>query len=420
MMRARTLWTRSASALLLLIASGLVSGLPADDVLYVRGGSTWRYLPGLAEASSPDAAAWRQVGFDDSAWASGPAPFGFGEAGLGTDLSLLDPRMQGSYTCIFLRQTFQVADLSILSSLEINVSYDDGLIAWINGREVLRANMLGETGDPVSIEDSARLNREPRGQFENFRLDDPDSYIAQGENVLAVQMFNQSVSSADLWFDLELVDPLGPDLQPPEVSTVLPAPGVTLASLTQIEVFFTEDVAGVDAGDLLVGGSPAGSVSGEGRGPYVFRCAQPSLGAVAVRWSDDHGIVDLAPAANRFAGGSWSYTLDPDAPLPDVAISELVADGDVGGPRDEDGEYPDWIEIHNRGAAAVSLLGWALSDDRGAGEPWSFPDIVLEPGAYLVVFASGKDRRPADGTNLHTDFKLATGGEYLGLFSPEV
>jgi len=62
---------------------------------------------------------------------------------------------------------------------------------------------------------------------------------------------------------------------------------------------------------------------------------------------------------------------------------------------DEDGAYEDWIELVNAGDAAVPLQGWGLSDD-AADQPlkWLFPAITLNPGEFLVVWASGKDRCP--------------------------
>lgn len=62
---------------------------------------------------------------------------------------------------------------------------------------------------------------------------------------------------------------------------------------------------------------------------------------------------------------------------------------------DEDGEYGDWLELLNAGDADAPLAGWGLTDD-AADEPlkWTFPDITLTPGEHLLVWASGKDRRP--------------------------
>jgi len=71
---------------------------------------------------------------------------------------------------------------------------------------------------------------------------------------------------------------------------------------------------------------------------------------------------------------------------------------------DEDGDASDWIEILNRGPEAVSLLGWALTDDADEPDRWTFPDLSLGPGQFLLVFASGKDRRPAGGGELHTSW----------------
>jgi hypothetical protein len=88
------------------------------------------------------------------------------------------------------------------------------------------------------------------------------------------------------------------------------------------------------------------------------------------------------------------------------------------GLRDEDGEFSDWIEIHNPDATPVSLGGYYLTDSARNLNKWRFPDVTLNPGAYLVVFASGKDRFDSVGP-LHTDFSLAEDGEYLALVAPD-
>src|SRR5688572_9426727 len=101
----------------------------------------------------------------------------------------------------------------------------------------------------------------------------------------------------------------------------------------------------------------------------------------------------------------------------DVFINELLAVNDGGLP-DLDGEFPDWIEIHNSGTDAVALLDWSLSDDPGRSGKWRFPAVTLPANGYLVVFASGKDRT-ALGAELHTNFKLDGDGEFLALVEPD-
>jgi len=84
---------------------------------------------------------------------------------------------------------------------------------------------------------------------------------------------------------------------------------------------------------------------------------------------------------------------------------------------DEDQAYSDWIEIHNAGDTAVGLQGWALTDDKELPLKWLFPDITINAGEYLVVFASGKDHA-VEENELHTNFKLNGSGEYLALNNP--
>lgn len=71
--------------------------------------------------------------------------------------------------------------------------------------------------------------------------------------------------------------------------------------------------------------------------------------------------------------------------------------------RDEDGDFSDWIELYNQSGEAVSLAGWTISD-KESKLGWPLPELMLEPGQRLLLFASGKDRQ---GEQLHTDFALS-------------
>ncbi len=85
---------------------------------------------------------------------------------------------------------------------------------------------------------------------------------------------------------------------------------------------------------------------------------------------------------------------------------------------DEDGVFSDWIEIHNPDVSPISLAGYHLTDNPGNLNKWTFPAVTLNPGAYLVVFASGKNRIDPAG-RLHTDFQLSADGGYLALVAPD-
>jgi gliding motility-associated-like protein len=67
-------------------------------------------------------------------------------------------------------------------------------------------------------------------------------------------------------------------------------------------------------------------------------------------------------------------------------------------------EYEDWIELYNAGAAPIDLTGYYLSDSKNNPTKWPIPSGILNPGAYRLFYASG--RNIIVGTNSHTNFKL--------------
>ena len=97
----------------------------------------------------------------------------------------------------------------------------------------------------------------------------------------------------------------------------------------------------------------------------------------------------------------------------DILINEVMA-SNAQTLADEDGDYSDWLELYNQSNVAVNLLNWALSDDEADPLKWLFPDVTIEPGGYLVVFASNKDKASATG-ELHTNFAISAGGEEVVL-----
>ena len=101
----------------------------------------------------------------------------------------------------------------------------------------------------------------------------------------------------------------------------------------------------------------------------------------------------------------------------DPFISEIVAANDKS-LKDNFGEDSDWIELHNPGSEPANLLGWGLSDELESPLKWTFPDVSIPPGKFLLVHASGNNiadpRRP-----LHTSFRLSRAGEFLGLAKPD-
>ncbi|MEM7386579.1 MAG: chitobiase/beta-hexosaminidase C-terminal domain-containing protein, partial [Verrucomicrobiota bacterium] len=75
-----------------------------------------------------------------------------------------------------------------------------------------------------------------------------------------------------------------------------------------------------------------------------------------------------------------------------VVISEFMASND-GAFVGADGITPDWIELHNRGEDEVDLKGYFLTDSEKNLTKWSFPAVVVKPGGYVLVFATGEKKK---------------------------
>jgi len=100
-----------------------------------------------------------------------------------------------------------------------------------------------------------------------------------------------------------------------------------------------------------------------------------------------------------------------------VILSEIVA-SNASGLQDNYGDESDWIELYNAGDETADLTGWHLTDDSADLDKWTFPAISLDPAERLIVFATGIGV-PAPNGELHTNFSLAAGGEYLGLIKAD-
>ena len=161
--------------------------------------SAWHFQIGTGEASTPTTA-WRFPSFDDLIWPLGPGPIGYGSFPLGT--SVLSMKDQAS--SLFLRQSFHINELASIDTVLINTRFDDGFVAWINGREIMRIGVAGSVTDPLPFDTLATETlAEPETLTREFTKDELPSLFA-GKNHLAVQVFNDTIDSPDLWFDLSL------------------------------------------------------------------------------------------------------------------------------------------------------------------------------------------------------------------------
>ena len=83
---------------------------------------------------------------------------------------------------------------------------------------------------------------------------------------------------------------------------------------------------------------------------------------------------------------------------------------------EDNGTFPDWVELYNPGTSDALLDDYALSDDADDPLKWTFSGGGSVPaGGYLIVFC---DSDPDEGV-LHTTYNLDQLGEDVVLSAPD-
>lgn len=97
-----------------------------------------------------------------------------------------------------------------------------------------------------------------------------------------------------------------------------------------------------------------------------------------------------------------------------LVINEILA-SNQSGITDASGDHTDWIELYNKGTAPVNLSKYYLSDADRAPLKWNLPDLTMEPGTHLLIYADGQIGKGP----LHANFKVRASGDRIYLFKKD-
>ena len=151
----------------------------------VLPGDQWDYLVPSSQPSS----SWNQLGYNSSSWSTGNSGFGYGD---GDDATIVSNTIS-----IYIRKTFSITNLSDIEAIILDLDYDDGFVAYLNGQEVARNLISGSIPNFNQTSDGYHEALLPQGYApERFGID--VNLLNAGANVLAVQVHNQSFDSSDL------------------------------------------------------------------------------------------------------------------------------------------------------------------------------------------------------------------------------
>ncbi|RIK79889.1 MAG: hypothetical protein DCC68_12250 [Planctomycetota bacterium] len=273
--------------------------------------STWRY-----DKSGTDlGTAWRNVGYNDAGWESGPALLGVESAfPLATTFT---PYVQSVRTYYF-RTTFQFDGNLNGAELKLRHRVDDGAVFYLNGQEVSRFNMAAGA---VTFSTLANVGVGDAALSGLFSL--PTNLLVAGTNTFAVEVHQASTTSSDIVFGAELVlekTTVNPGVGTPTVAlNEIAAAGAAFQVELQNNAVTEQDLSGyviaatgASGGEFVV---PALSVPAGGYA--AFTSAQlgfnPADGERLFLFSPDKmRVVDAATVRARARGrtpdGNWQYT----------------------------------------------------------------------------------------------------------------
>jgi hypothetical protein len=225
--------------------------------------------------------------FDETAWASVTGtPNGVGyDRGDGSYAPFIgediETTMWNSSPTFFVRAEFHASNLSEVNALRLDLRFDDGFIAWINGVEVARSGISGlyPSWDAPANESQEATAASP----ETIDLTDQLGLLNDGRNVLAIRAFNVSTGDDDALIQFSLI---GESLEGPPIAN--PDTADTLEDTAVLIDVLANDQSRSDPID------PA----------TVEIVSPPSQGSVTVLPS---GMIRYTPAPDYHGAETFSY-----------------------------------------------------------------------------------------------------------------
>ncbi len=414
--------------------------------------NVWRFN----QTSTNLGSAWKEMDYDDSSWTNGAAllgrlrdsPFAF------VPEPILTPLSVGTVMTYYFRTHFTMAPDASFPSLQISNVIDDGAVFYVNGVELAaRFNMPTGTVSAVTPASSSIVDAKWQGP-----ITVPTNLVRAGDNVLAVEVHQYSLSSTDVMFGLRLDGVIATTPQTAAVvinevlannATVALADGATP---DWVEIY-NPSTNTVDLGNTSLSDSPAdprrwvfpsptlmaprsflvirfdpnapASASNTGfglklSGASLYLFNNPAFGSNIID-SVSFGLQTPDFAIGRFPDGrsnSWRLTwptagaANVSAPLGDPAnlmVNEWMAMPASG---------EDWFEIFNPNAQPVALGGLWLSDDLGSSTArmkYRIPALSFLGCVTNAFQRFHADKRPEAGAD-HVNFKLdGTDGDSIGI-----
>ena len=336
-------------------------------VTLIATGADWKYL----DDGTDQGTAWTLTGFDDAAWASGPAELGYGDGDEATVVSF-GPSAGNKYVTTYFRRAFTVANPGAFTFLSLRLKRDDGAAVYLNGSEIFRNSLAGGANYQTFAVNA--------GDDGAIFLDGTASaaLLVPGMNVIAVEIHQATASSSDISFDFELIGNTGVIVNDPPSVTITSPPNnstYTEPANVQITAGAADSDGTVGKVEFFVGGTKIGE---DTSAPFAFTYSSAPLGnyALTAIATDNLGATATSSVVNVFVTASTAPELVSRLPAPGTvgSLSQIT----VQFSEPVDGVTADDLLINNLPAASVS--------GSNANYTFSFPQPM--DGVIGVRFAA--------------------------------
>lgn len=169
----------------------------AENIYLIKSEDNWKYN----DSGNYPGDNWMNSDYDDSTWKTGKAELGYGENDENTVIEY-GGDTRNKYPAAYFRKNFIYKKDSNIKDLKAAVKYDDGVIIYLNGKEISRINMPDGLIDNETFALSS-VGSEEENIFHEIIID--ESLLNEGENTLAVEVHQVNASSSDLSFDFYMM-----------------------------------------------------------------------------------------------------------------------------------------------------------------------------------------------------------------------
>jgi hypothetical protein len=389
---------------------------------------------------------WASTAYNDTGanWLSGPAPIGL-NPNTTPPIAIRTPLTLNSRPTFYFRKTFNFPGSPVGATVRLRHYIDDGCVIYINGVELPNSFRFNMPAQPAAIDYSTVATGTVSTASLSSYLNVPASYFVQGTNVIAVEVHQNSVSSSDVMFGIEIEATIPFSAGDIAINELLADNGQAVVNGGRnpdyVELynntFSNVDISGWGLTDDVLNPTkyvfPAGTIV-PAQGYLTVWCdsdftapglhtgfglsANGQTVALIQGTSTIKDFVQFGPQARdvalgRVSNGTGAFTAVAPSPgaantaLPLGPTSTLKINEWLSSPNTGD----DWFELYNPSANVVPIGGLYLSDTP------SSPTITQIPPLSFIG-GKGFTRFLADGSSEgghHCNFRLSASGDSLVL-----